>query len=164
MHSKCNATGHWLSFLFCVPVYFIGVCSHLKIPELFPWYTTLQFAWKTSACLTKEYLHCYPLAQRASGVFPGYSWLRRGFVARVSNPMWRTTVWEKQVMKEGVPVTSSLPPAYRVRSSLLPGWDRLAPTLHFSLCAPLLSFCGGILLEQASQKILKRKIYCWRPR
>lgn len=42
--------------------------------------------------------------------------------------------------------------------SLLPGWDRLGLVLH-SLCAPLLPFCVGASLEQASQRTLKRQIY-----
>lgn len=55
----------------------------------------------------------YPLAWRASGIFTGYSWLRRGFGVIVSHLMWQTTVWEKQIMRKVVPMTSSLTPAYR---------------------------------------------------
>lgn len=63
-------------------------------------------------------------------------------------------------MREFAPVTYSLTPAYRVHSSLLPGQGGLALVLHSPLRAPLLSFCVGARLEQASQKILIRRIYC----
>lgn len=162
MHSKCNAAGHWLSFL-CPSLLYLCIFTSKNI-----WAVSMIFC--ASVCTENKSLFdkrisaLYALAQTVSGIFTGHSWLRRGFGARDSHLMWWTTVWEKQVMREVMSVTSSLTPAYRVHSSLLPGWDRLAPVLHSPLCAPLLSFCVGAWLEQASKKIFKRKIYCWRPR
>lgn len=130
--------------------------SHLKISELFPWYTTLQFAQKTSPRLTKEYLRCMhqhraslepPLHLRAGG-----GGLVREFLPSCDER--RSGLWGKVCLWH---------PAC-LRSSLLPGRDRLAPLLHSALRAPSLPLCVAACLEQARPKILKRKMCCWRPR
>lgn len=153
MHSECIPAGHCLRFLFCAPVYCIDAFSYLKISELFPWYTTLQPAQKTSPCLTKEYLHDIP--QHREPLVPSLDicdWEEDlEWEVLTSSSLGKTSNEWSCACGIQLDCSSQGPLASRA------GWDRLTPVLHTPPAAPLLPFHVGASQNSQLRKYSKGK-------